>query len=94
MGTGMVMCLGRDADLLTAQLMPLPLAICCSSNPDGFYLSGTSSPGYESWTKTGVVVVVFSSCSRLGGVHQNRCFASAFYKIDVLPVVQSTVSKL
>jgi len=28
---GMVMCLGQDADLLVAQLMPLPLTISCSS---------------------------------------------------------------
>jgi len=30
-GTGMVMCLERDADLHTAQLMPLPLTVYCSS---------------------------------------------------------------
>jgi len=28
-GTGMVTCLERDADLHMAQLMPLPLTVCC-----------------------------------------------------------------
>jgi len=30
-GTGMVMCLGRGADLHKAQLMPLPFTVSCSS---------------------------------------------------------------
>jgi len=30
-GTGMVICLERDADLHMAQLMPLPLTVCCFS---------------------------------------------------------------
>jgi len=30
-GTGMVICLEQDADLHTAQLMPLPLTVCCFS---------------------------------------------------------------
>ena len=30
-GTGMVICLERGADLHIAQLMPLPLIICCFS---------------------------------------------------------------
>ena len=30
-GTGMVICLERDADLHMAQLMPLPLTVSCSS---------------------------------------------------------------
>jgi len=42
-GAGMVICLGRDADLHMAQLITLPLTISCSVNPDWFYLSGTSS---------------------------------------------------
>jgi len=46
---GMVICLGRGADLDMAQLMPLPLTISCSSKsrlvlPTWFYLSGTSLP--------------------------------------------------
>jgi len=28
-GTGMVICLERDADLIMAQLMPLPLTVSC-----------------------------------------------------------------
>ena len=46
-GAGVVMCLERGADLHVAQLMPLPLTVCCFSkiqigfNPDWFYLSGT-----------------------------------------------------
>ena len=46
---GMVICLGRGADLHMAQLMPLPLTISCSNKsgldlPSCFYLSGTGSP--------------------------------------------------
>ena len=45
-GTGMVICLERDADLLMSQLMPLSLTVSCfSKNPDWFYLSGAGSPG-------------------------------------------------
>jgi len=47
---GVVMCLGQGADLHTAQMMPLPLTISCSSKsrlvlPSRFYLSGAGSPG-------------------------------------------------
>ena len=54
---GMVMCLGQNADLHMAHadlhmvhVMPLPLAISCSSKsrlvlPSWFYLSGAGSPG-------------------------------------------------
>ena len=31
---GMVVCLGQGADFHMAQLMPLPLTISCSSDPD------------------------------------------------------------
>jgi len=48
-GTGMVMCLERDADLHTAQLMPLPLTVSCSSKIQiGFIFlvpAYTGSPG-------------------------------------------------
>ena len=48
-GTGIIICLGRGANLLMAQLMPLPLTVCCSSKSRlvllfWFYLFGTSSP--------------------------------------------------
>jgi len=38
------LCLGQGADLLMAQLMPLPLTLT-PVNPDWFYLSGAGSPG-------------------------------------------------
>jgi len=45
-GAGVVICLGRGADLHTAQLMPLPLTVSCFSKIQiGFYVSGTGSPG-------------------------------------------------
>jgi len=52
-GAGVVMCphcLGQGAGLHMAQLMLLPLTICCSSKSrlvlsSWFYHSGTSSPG-------------------------------------------------
>jgi len=48
--TGVVMCLGRGADLHMAKLMPLPLTISCSSKsrlvlPFWLYLSGAGLPG-------------------------------------------------
>jgi len=47
MGAGVVICLGRDADLLMAQLMPLPLTVSCFSKMQiGF---GTGSPGWWLW---------------------------------------------
>ena len=40
-GAGVVICLERGADLHMAQLIPLPLTVCCFSKiPIGFYLSG------------------------------------------------------
>jgi len=42
---GMVICLGRGADLPMAQLMPLPFTVLAPGNPDWFYLSGTGSSG-------------------------------------------------
>jgi len=45
-GTGMVMCLERDADLHTAQLMPLPLTVSCSSKIQiGFTFLVPAYPG-------------------------------------------------
>jgi len=48
-GTGVVICLERDADLHIAQLMPLPLTVSCFSKIQigftfWFYLSGTDPP--------------------------------------------------
>jgi len=37
---GIVICLGRGADLHMAQLMPLPLTISSPVNPDWLYLPG------------------------------------------------------
>jgi len=47
--TGMVICLGWDADLHMAQLMPLPFTISCSSKsrlalPEWFCFSGAGLP--------------------------------------------------
>jgi len=46
---GMIICLGRGADLHMAQLMPLPLTVSSSSKsklvlPSWFYLPGTGLP--------------------------------------------------
>jgi len=44
--TGMVICLERDADLLMAQLMPLPLTVSCSSKIQiGFTVLVLAHPG-------------------------------------------------
>jgi len=47
---GMLVCMGQDADLHMAQLMPLPLTVSCSGKsrlllPSWFYLSGAGSHG-------------------------------------------------
>jgi len=64
---GMVMCLGRGADLHMAQLMPLPLTISCSSKswlvrlPPGFaflVLAHLGSPGQSPEGRKMVVIVV------------------------------------
>jgi len=71
---GMVVCLGRDADLHMAQLMPLPLTTSCSSKSrlallSLFYLSGTgsaaqpSSPGQSPRGRKTVVVVTLTPTS-------------------------------
>jgi len=45
-GAGMVICLERDADLHTAQLMPLPLTVsCCSKIQIGFTFLVPDHPG-------------------------------------------------
>jgi len=47
-GTGMVICLERDADLHTAELMPLLLAVSCSSKIQvGFTVLVPAYPGYS-----------------------------------------------
>jgi len=45
-GTGMVICLERDADLYMAQLMPLPLTVSCFSKIQiGFTFLVLAHPG-------------------------------------------------
>ena len=45
-GTGVVICLERGADLHMAQLMPLPLTVCCSSKIQiGFTFLVSAYPG-------------------------------------------------
>ena len=45
-GNGMIICLGRDADLHMAQLMPLPLTVSCSSKIQiGFTFLVPANPG-------------------------------------------------
>jgi len=45
-GAGMVICLERGADLHTAQLMPLPLIVCCFSKIQiGFTFLVPAHPG-------------------------------------------------
>jgi len=45
-GTGVVICLGRGADLHMAQLMPLPLTVSCSSKiQTGFTYLVPAYPG-------------------------------------------------
>jgi len=60
--TGVVVCLGRGADLHMAQLMPLPLTVSCSSKstlvlPSWYWLT-QGSPGHNPGSRKTVVVVV------------------------------------
>ena len=59
---GMVICLGRGADLHMAQLMPLPLTICCSSKSwlvlPFLVPAYPGSPGQNPESRKMVVVVV------------------------------------
>jgi len=52
------LCLGRGADLHTAQMMPLPLLSLDPVNPDWFYLSDASSPGDLGQNPEGLKMVV------------------------------------
>ena len=62
-GTGMVMCLERDADLHTAQLMPLPLTVSCSSKIQiGFTFLVPAYPGSPGKKAVKQVCVCVSSC--------------------------------
>jgi len=60
-GTGVVICLGRDADLHMAQLMPLPITVSCFSQIQiGFtflILAHPGSPGQNPEGRKMVVVV-------------------------------------
>jgi len=62
-GTGMVICLERDADLHMAQLMSLPLAVSCFSKIQiGFTFLVPAYPGSEG--KRAVKRVCVCVCSR------------------------------
>jgi len=50
-GAGMVICLERGADLHMAQLMPLPLTVCCFSKIQiGFIFLVPAHPGTTTTT--------------------------------------------
>jgi len=54
---GVVICLGRGADLHMVHLMPLPITFSCSNKsrlvlPSWSYLSGTGSPGSPGSSRT------------------------------------------
>ena len=63
-GAGLVICLERDADLHMAQLMPLPLTVCCFSKIQiGFtflVLAHSGSPGKRAVKRVCVCVCVYS----------------------------------
>jgi len=62
---GMVICLERDADLHTAQLMPLPLAVSCFSKiQTGFTFLVPAHPGSPGQRAVKRVCVCVCACSR------------------------------
>ena len=71
----MVICLERDADLHTAQLMPLPLTVSCFSKIQiGFtflVLAHPGSPGKRAVKWVCVCVCVFIMCAMLFSTQLN-----------------------
>jgi len=60
-GTGVVICLERGADLHTAQLMPLPLTVSCSSKIQiGFTFLVPAHPGFPG--KEAVKWLLYGCC--------------------------------
>ena len=71
-GAGMVVCLERDADLHTAQLMPLPLIVSCFSKIQiGFTFLLPADPGSPRQRAVKWVCVCVCNCQ--------FCFDSFFY---------------
>ena len=61
-GTGVVFCLERGADLRMAQLMPLPLTVCCFSKIQisfTFLVPASGSPGKRAVKRAYVCMFVF-----------------------------------
>ena len=76
-GVGMVVCLERGADLHMAQLMPLPLAVSCSSKIQiGFTFLVPAHPGSfgQRAIKRVYVCMCFIFCCQLTG--SCRCFVA------------------
>jgi len=67
-GTGMAICLERDADLQMAQLMPLPLTVSCFSKIQiGFtflVLAPPGSPKKRAVKQVCVCVVTVKNCNK------------------------------
>jgi len=77
----MVVCLGQGADLHMVQLMPLPLAISCSSKSrlvlsSWFYFSGAGSPRYPQ-TKSKWAVKRLCVCAQYFYVNEHRTAVAA-----------------
>jgi len=71
-GTGMVICLERDADLHVAQLMPLPLIVSCFSKIQiGFTFLVPAHPGSPRKKAFKRVCVCVSVCVSLAGHYHN-----------------------
>ena len=63
-GTGMVICLERDADLHMAHLMPLPLTVSCFSKIQiGFFFLVLAHPGSPGKRAVKLVCVCVCVCS-------------------------------
>jgi len=77
-GAGMIICLGRDADLHMAQLMPLPLTVCKILTGFTFPVpTHPGSPGQRAVKRSCLCVcpVVIENSSA-------RCIHSAYFRAD------------
>ena len=83
-GAGVVVCLERDADLHTAQLMPLPLTVSCFSKIQiGFallILAHPGSPGQRAVKRVCVCVLVIVNVCVCLWVKGIALFSSMFHQ--------------
>jgi len=92
LGTGMVICLGRGADLRMAQLMPLPLTISCSSKSTGCPIKNDPQICFcNNYGKCTPILILFSLLQQENYGAQNLLFQPPhLYYVATLPSETNT----